>query len=94
MATASFEKSFVVKDKRSIDQIHQDLATPRLVKVKKRDYKAENARGIQLLKQRLEFHKSFLFPHKKGNRCLQVLSSRQQKCKLILWQFHTYLACQ
>lgn len=59
MATASFEKSFVVKDKRSIDRIHQDLATPRLIKVKKRDYKAENARGVQLLKQRLSSSETF-----------------------------------
>ena len=56
MATASFEKSFVVKDKRSIDQ---DLAPPRLIKVKKRDYKAENARGVQLLKQRLSSSETF-----------------------------------
>ena len=53
MATASFDKNFVVKDKKSIKRIHQDLAHPRLIKVKKRDYKAENERGIQLLKQRL-----------------------------------------
>lgn len=53
MATASFGKSFVVKDKESIDRIHRDLAHPRLIKVKKRDYKAENGKGILLLKQRL-----------------------------------------
>lgn len=53
MATASFDKSFVVHDKQSIDRIHQDLANPRHIKVKKRDYKAESKRGIQLLKQRL-----------------------------------------
>ncbi|WP_133493130.1 hypothetical protein [Alcanivorax sp. 24] len=53
MATASFDKSFVVKDKQSIDQIHQDMANPRHIKVKKRDYTAESKRGIELLKQRL-----------------------------------------
>lgn len=53
MVTTSFDKSFVIKDEQSIARIHQDLATPRQVKVKKRDYKAENQRGIALLKQQL-----------------------------------------
>ena len=53
MATASFDKTFVVNDKQSIDRIHQDLANPRYIKVQKRDYEAENKRGIQLLRQRL-----------------------------------------
>lgn len=53
MATASFDKSFVVKDKRSIDQLQKDLANPRHIEVKARDYKAENKRGVELLKQRL-----------------------------------------
>lgn len=59
MATASFEKRFVVKDKESIDRIHQDLVNPRLVRVKKRDYRAENARGIQLLKRQLSNSETF-----------------------------------
>jgi len=53
MATVSFDKDFVVKDKESIKRIHQDLASPRQITVKKRDYKAENKRGVQLLKQQL-----------------------------------------
>lgn len=53
MATASFERSFVVNDSKSIEQIHKDLAAPRRIKIKKRDYQAESEKGIQLLKQRL-----------------------------------------
>ena len=53
MATASFDKSFVVKDKESIERIHHDLAHPRQVNVIERDYKAESERGIKLLKQLL-----------------------------------------
>lgn len=53
MATASFDKSFVVKDKQSIDRIKQDLANPRHIKVNKRDYTVESKQGIALLKQRL-----------------------------------------
>lgn len=53
MATTSFDKSFVVTDQESIDRIYNDLAHPRLIKVAKRDYKAEGAKGIKLLKQRL-----------------------------------------
>lgn len=53
MATTSFDKSFVVTDQESIDRLHHDLAHPRLVKVNKRNYKAESAKGIKLLKQRL-----------------------------------------
>lgn len=53
MATASFDKGFVVKDKESIERIHYDLAHPHVVQITKRDYKAESKRGIKLLKQRL-----------------------------------------
>lgn len=53
MATVSFDKNFVVSDKKSIEKIYQDLAAPRRIIVKKRDYESENQRGIQLLKQRL-----------------------------------------
>jgi len=53
MATASFDKTFVVSNKTSIDKIRQDLAHPRQIEVQVRDYKAENAKGIELLRQRL-----------------------------------------
>jgi hypothetical protein len=53
MATVSFDKGFVVRDKESIDRIHYDLKHPRIVRIKKRNYKAESKRGIRLLKQRL-----------------------------------------
>ncbi|MBI6339777.1 hypothetical protein JEO90_10750 [Proteus vulgaris] len=53
MATTSFSKSFIVKDKQSIDFIQHDLSYPRHVKIVKRNYKAENKQGIALLKQRL-----------------------------------------
>lgn len=53
MATASFDKTFIVSDKASIEQIRKDLDRPQKVKIKVRDYKAENEKGIKLLRQRL-----------------------------------------
>ncbi len=53
MATTSFDKTFMVSDPSAIKKIRQDLANPRLIKVRGRDYKAENAKGVQLLRQRL-----------------------------------------
>jgi len=53
MATASFDKTFEVSDTASIVQIRRDLAHPHKVKVHVRDYKAESAKGIKLLRQRL-----------------------------------------
>lgn len=53
MATASFDKTFVVSDTASIKQIRRDLAHPHQVKVQTRNYKAESAKGIELLRQRL-----------------------------------------
>ncbi len=53
MATALFDRSFVVDDSKSIEQIHKDLAAPRQVKIKKRNYKADSVKGIALLKQQL-----------------------------------------
>lgn len=53
MATASFDKTFVVSNKASIDKIRQDLSRPHYVEVRVRDFKAENAKGIELLRQRL-----------------------------------------
>ena len=53
MATVSFIKSFVMENQVAFDAIINDLENPRKVKVAKRDYNAENVKGIQLLKQRL-----------------------------------------
>ena len=53
MATVSFNKSFVIENPVAFDAIIKDLDNPRKVKVTKRDYDAENVKGIQLLKQRL-----------------------------------------
>ena len=53
MATVSFNKSFVIENPVAFDAIIKDLDNPRKVKVTKRDYNAENVKGIQLLKQRL-----------------------------------------
>jgi hypothetical protein len=53
MATVSFNKSFVMENQVAFDAIINDLENPRKVKVAKRDYNAENVKGIQLLKQRL-----------------------------------------
>ncbi|WP_435234495.1 hypothetical protein ACR30L_12025 [Psychromonas sp. PT13] len=53
MATTSFNKNFVVSDKKSIRQLKADINSPRKVFIKEYDRKAENAKGIKLLKQRL-----------------------------------------
>lgn len=53
MATISFTKSFVVSNPSAFNAIINDLEKPRQVEVSERDYKAENAKGIKLLKQRL-----------------------------------------
>ncbi|MDM1292576.1 hypothetical protein [Acinetobacter indicus] len=53
MATVSFNKSFVVDSPVAFNAIIKDLEEPRKVEISNRDYKAENVKGIQLLKQRL-----------------------------------------
>jgi hypothetical protein len=53
MATVSFIKSFVIESPTAINAIINDLENPRKVEVSTRDYNAENAKGIKLLKQRL-----------------------------------------
>jgi len=53
MATAFFEKSFVVKNRDSITQIKEELANLIKISVKRRDYKADKKKGITLLKQQL-----------------------------------------
>ena len=53
MATASFEKSFVVKDSDSIAQIKKDLTNPIKVVVKQRDYEVDKKKGHTLLAQQL-----------------------------------------
>lgn len=58
MATASFEKNFIVQDSASIERLERELASPRTAKVSKRDYKIENTRSIEILKQRLSNSKT------------------------------------
>ncbi|WP_372943247.1 hypothetical protein [Shewanella sp.] len=53
MATASFNKDFVVTDKKSVQQLKSDFNNPQVVIVKVRDYKKDKAKGISLLRQRL-----------------------------------------
>ncbi len=53
MATASFERSFVVTDSDAISQLHKDLENPRKVTIITRDKKADSEKGIELLKQQL-----------------------------------------
>lgn len=53
MATISFNKSFVIENPSVINAIINDLENPRKIEVSTRDYKAENVKGIKLLKQRL-----------------------------------------
>lgn len=59
MATVSFEKSFVVEDAKSIELIKQNSLNPRIVHVKKRNYKEENVRGIKLVLQQLSNSKNY-----------------------------------
>lgn len=53
MATVSFNKNFVMENPVAFNAIIKDLEHPRQVEVAKRDYSKENAKGIELLKQRL-----------------------------------------
>ena len=53
MATASFERSFVVTNNDAINQLHKDLENPRKVTIITRDKKADSEKGIELLKQQL-----------------------------------------
>lgn len=53
MATASFDKDFVVTDAKSIQQLKADMKKPRKITLQQYDRTAENKKGIQLLKQRL-----------------------------------------
>jgi len=53
MPTSSFDKTFIVTDPSAIAQIRKDMGQPRPVKVNRRDLQAENQKGIQLLKAKL-----------------------------------------
>ncbi len=53
MATASFDKTFVVSDAESIKKFREKSTSPTRIVVHKRDYTTEKAQGIQLLKQQL-----------------------------------------
>jgi hypothetical protein len=53
MATASFDKTFVVSDAESIKKFREKSTSPTRIVVNKRDYTTEKAQGIQLLKQQL-----------------------------------------
>jgi wyosine [tRNA(Phe)-imidazoG37] synthetase (radical SAM superfamily) len=53
MPTSSFDKTFIVTNASAIAQIRKDMEQPRLVKVNRRDFEAENQKGIQLLKAKL-----------------------------------------
>lgn len=51
MATTSFNKEFVVTDEKSIQRIRWDLAHPRRVVIKRRNYSADSKKGIKLFTQ-------------------------------------------
>jgi len=54
MATASFDKVFVVTDKSSIEKFNRDAMSPVSVCINKnRDYNSDRLKGIELLKQQL-----------------------------------------
>lgn len=53
MPTSSFDKTFITTNPSAIAQFRKDMEQPRLVKVNRRDLEAENQKGIQLLKAKL-----------------------------------------
>jgi hypothetical protein len=55
MATSSFYKSFVIKDKKVAQKFRQALLTQHPIKVEKKDLPKEFKRGIELLKN-YSFH--------------------------------------
>jgi hypothetical protein len=52
MSTASFDRSFNIRDTKSAVNLNNDLQSPRPVKVAKRNYASDDDNGIQLLRQR------------------------------------------
>lgn len=50
MATSSFDREFVVKDKEVSDRVRQELDMKHIIKVKKCDLDKESKKGIKLLK--------------------------------------------
>lgn len=53
MATASFERKFVVTDRNSCKVVRAELNNPVRVATPKRDYACDSEKGIALLKLRL-----------------------------------------
>jgi len=53
MATTSFDKVFKVTDQGAIKRLKQAYTHPRIVSVKKRDYKSDEIEGVELLKRKL-----------------------------------------
>ena len=52
MSTASFDRSFNIRDTKSAVSLNKDLQSPRVVNVAKRNYASDDDKGIQLLRQR------------------------------------------
>lgn len=52
MATASFNKSFVIEDQESSERFVQAVEQPRKVHTEDKDLKAESKKGLKLLAQR------------------------------------------
>lgn len=52
MSTASFDRSFEIRDTESAVRLDKDLHSPRSVKVAVRDYAKDNDKGVQLLRRR------------------------------------------
>lgn len=51
MATSSFDRNFVVKDKKAADKLRQALSKEHVIKVKVRNIDEENKKGLELLKK-------------------------------------------
>ncbi len=51
MATSSFEKNFVITDKKVAKKLLKALENPDIIHVKKKDLAEENKLGLELLKK-------------------------------------------
>ncbi|MEK7434976.1 MAG: hypothetical protein AABZ74_17715 [Cyanobacteriota bacterium] len=51
MATSSFDRDFIVKNKEDSDKFIEELKNVQTIKVKPRDIDKESKRGIELLKK-------------------------------------------
>jgi len=54
MSTSSFDNQFISADKESINRFLESLANPREVDIPNKDLKAENEKGLKILKRKFQ----------------------------------------